>query len=108
MNEQRTIVMEPSLVDLLDALSRSGTLPIDCTELHAMVGVTHCFENDVMGTVIQDNINPIHKVEKSLLMLASTIFREPANALLLQDDRQLQQRLTASFPQLFLEPDQTE
>jgi hypothetical protein len=92
--------------DLLDALSRSGTLPIDCAELHVMVGVTHCFENDVMGTVIQDNINPIHKVEKSLLMLASTIFREPASSLLHDGDAQLQQRLTASFPQLFLESDQ--
>jgi hypothetical protein len=34
--------------DLLDAISRSGTLPIDCAELHVMIAVSHCFENDVM------------------------------------------------------------
>jgi hypothetical protein len=116
LTSAQTRILDPSNIqdetkkafDLLDALSRSGTLPIDCAELHVMVGVTHCFENDVMGTVIQDNINPIHKVEKSLLMLASTIFREPASALLHDGDTQLQQRLTASFPQLFLEADQQE
>lgn len=34
--------------DLLDAISRSGTLPIDCSELHVIIAVSHCFENDVM------------------------------------------------------------
>ena len=31
-----------------------------------LVAVTHGFDNDVMGTVLQDNINPIEKIEKSL------------------------------------------
>jgi hypothetical protein len=34
--------------DLLDAISRSGTLPIDCSELHVVIAVSHCFENTVM------------------------------------------------------------
>lgn len=59
--------------DLLDALSRSGTLSLDFAELHVLVAVTHSFENDVVGTVIQDNINPIEKVEKALMMVAGTI-----------------------------------
>lgn len=85
--------------DLLDAISRSGTLPIACAELHVIVAVSHCFDNDLMGTVIQDNINPIEKVERSSLMIASTIYGEPAPALV-KDAPELE-RLTASFPLLF-------
>jgi hypothetical protein len=59
--------------DLLDALSRSGSLPIACAELHVVLGVTHCFEKTVMGTVIEDNINPIEKVDASTMLIASTI-----------------------------------
>lgn len=84
--------------DLLDALSRSGTLPISCSELHVIMSVTHCFEKDVMGTVIQDNINPIEKLEMSTLLVASTIHGVPAN-MLVRDANELQ-RLTASFPAL--------
>merc|ERR1712087_724310 len=55
--------------DLLDALSRSGSLPIAYSELHVMVVVTHCFEKDVMSTVVCDNINPIEKLENRLFFL---------------------------------------
>jgi hypothetical protein len=85
--------------DLLDAISRSGTLPIACAELHVVVAVSHCFDNDLMGTIIQDNINPIEKLERSSLMLASTIHGEPAQKLL-EDEHDLE-RLTGSFPLLF-------
>jgi len=37
-----------SAIDLLDAISRSGTLPIECSELHVVIGLSHCFENDLM------------------------------------------------------------
>jgi hypothetical protein len=84
--------------DLLDALSRSGSLPISCSELHVIISVTHCFEKDVMGTVIQDNINPIEKLEMSTLLIASTLYGVPAS-LLVRDDSDWS-RLTASFPKL--------
>mmetsp|Transcript_15468 Transcript_15468/g.25783 ORF Transcript_15468/g.25783 Transcript_15468/m.25783 type:complete len:172 (+) Transcript_15468:2679-3194(+) len=84
--------------DLLDALSRSGVLPIAFAELHVIVAITHCFENDVMGTVIQDNANPIEKVEKSTLMVASIIHGEPAHQLI--GSAIHRQRLAASLPEL--------
>jgi len=83
--------------DLLDAITRSGTLPITCSELHVIVAVSHCFENDLMGTVIEDNINPIEKVEKSSLMIASRIHGVSVETLVKDADLQ---RLKVSFPEL--------
>ena len=45
--------------DLLDAVSRSGSLPLLAAELHVIMGVTHSFEDSVMETVIQKNMNPM-------------------------------------------------
>ena len=63
-------------MDLLTAISRSGSLPIVQSELHIVIAVSHCFQNDVVSTVIQDNINPIQKVEQSMLMLGSVIYEK--------------------------------
>jgi hypothetical protein len=72
-----------------------------CAELHVVVAVSHCFDNDLMGTIIQDNINPIEKVERSSLMIASTIYGEPVQTLI-EDEHDLE-RFTGSFPLLFAE-----
>merc|ERR1719295_610732 len=59
--------------DLLDAMSCSGSLPIDCATLHVIVAATHCFDETIINTIIQKNVNPIEKVERSTLIVASTI-----------------------------------
>ena len=86
--------------DLLDALSRSGTLPIASTELHVMVAATHCFDKSLLETVIQDNVNPIEKLERSALIVASAIHGEVATELL--NDGQ-HKRVMSSSPMLFAE-----
>jgi len=59
--------------DLLDALTKSGALSVDYASLHVVIAATHCFDKTLMNTVIQDNVNPIEKVERSSLIVASTI-----------------------------------
>lgn len=84
--------------DLLDALSRSGSLPIAYSELHVVIAVTHCFDKDVMSTVICDNVNPIEKLECSTLLLASAVHGVPARELI-ADSNELQ-RLEVALPLL--------
>jgi len=84
--------------DLLDALGRSGSLPIAYNELHVLVAVTHCFDKDVMSTVVCDNVNPIEKLECSTLLLASAVHGVPARELV-ADVCELR-RLEGSLPSL--------
>jgi len=59
--------------DLLDALTKSGSLTVEAAALHIVIAATHCFDKTLVNTIIQDNVNPIEKVERSALIMASTI-----------------------------------
>ena len=47
--------------DLLDALSKSGALPVEHASLHVIIAATHCFDKTLLDTVIQGNVNPIER-----------------------------------------------
>jgi hypothetical protein len=74
--------------DLLDALSRSGSLPIDCAELHVVMACTHNFTKSLIDTVVQDNVNPIEKVERSALILATTVHDKQPSELIKPEQRE--------------------
>lgn len=59
--------------DLLDALTRSGGLPIEGAQFHVVITTTHCFEKSLMDTLVKDNVNPIEKLEHSSTIMASVV-----------------------------------
>jgi hypothetical protein len=83
--------------DLLDALSKSGALPIDDASLHVVLAATHCFDKTLLETVIQDNVNPIEKVERSLMIVGTTIHGLSAAEMLAPGQHE---RFFATTPQL--------
>jgi hypothetical protein len=58
---------------LLDALTRSGGLMIDHAAFHVLIAGVHRFDESLMNTIIQKNKNPITSVERSYLLMASTL-----------------------------------
>jgi hypothetical protein len=87
--------------DLLDALTRSGAIPIEDAALHVVIGVNHSFDVSVMDSLVQENRNPIEHVERSHLILATSLFSQPAHALL--QSSQLQRVLEYSARNVVLE-----
>lgn len=83
--------------DLIDALSRSGALVIESASLHVVIAATHCFDKSLMDTIVRGNINPIERVERSALIMASTIHGLPVSEMV--PGSELQRVLTYS-PQL--------
>merc|ERR1711998_612542 len=50
--------------DLLDALSKSGSISLDAVDLHIVIASTHCFDKTVVDTVIQ-NKNILNLIKNS-------------------------------------------
>jgi len=100
LNAPEQVLEKNATYDLLDALTKSGVLPIDFASLHVVIAMTHCFDHTLMNTIIQDNVNPIEKVEKTSLIVAATIQgRKPEE---LVKEEQLS-RVSQFSPELFVE-----
>eukprot|EP01064_Diplonema_japonicum_P021011 TRINITY_DN3055_c0_g1_i1.p1 TRINITY_DN3055_c0_g1~~TRINITY_DN3055_c0_g1_i1.p1 ORF type:complete len:924 (+),score=285.24 TRINITY_DN3055_c0_g1_i1:65-2773(+) len=86
--------------DLLDALTKSGVLDINDASLHVIVTATHCFDKTLMDTVIQKSINPIEKIERSTLIVSTTIHDKPSEELVKPAQME---RVKTYSPKLFLQ-----
>merc|ERR1711974_17964 len=76
LGEEKQQLEKSKAFDLLDALSRSGALTIDAASFYVVVASTHCFDETLINTVIRGNVNPIERVERSALIICSTIHEE--------------------------------
>jgi len=84
--------------DLLDALSRSGTLMMDYAQLHVVVASAHCFGENLLNCVVKDNMNPIEKVERTEMIIATTFHEQPVDVLVKPEHLP---KLQAYSPSLF-------
>lgn len=98
-NDEQKMEKEAAF-DLLDALTKSGALALEHASLHVVVAATHCFEHTVTETAVQENVNPIEKVERSTLIMASTVHQQPTSSLI--NEAQLP-RVSAASPTLFIQ-----
>lgn len=46
---------------------------MDCAALHVVMSATHCFEDSLMDTVVRGNVNPIERVELTMLVMGTVI-----------------------------------
>ena len=75
--------------DLLDALTKSGCLVFNDGALHVITATTHCFSKTLINTLIQDNVNPIEKLEQTSLIVATTIHNCKSSAAINNDHERL-------------------
>ena len=84
--------------DLLDALTKSGALSVTDASLHVLVTATHIFDRSVLETLVQRDVNPLQKLQQSLLIMLTTLHGKPLDALVtLQEKGSLAQK----YPDLF-------
>jgi len=69
--------------DLLDAITRSGSLAVADAALHVIVAQTHMFSLSVLDCLVQQNVNPIDVMERGGLVVAQAIFGAPDEQALL-------------------------
>ena len=87
--------------DLLDALSRSGGLVIECSTVHSVLCVVHQFARSLVSTVIEGDINPIDKYERTAAIVASAVHGVSVEEVLRDEPGGALARVREQSPQLF-------
>eukprot|EP00808_Paulinella_micropora_P022190 g12445.t1 len=98
MSEKEQETHKKQAFDLLDALTRSGDIPLEHSDLHIILPVAHSFQQDLLDTLVKRNINPVEKVERSVCLLSGVVHRAPVSQLIAPGQAQ---RLQLEAPELF-------
>ena len=61
---------------------------LDHASLHVVLASTHSFDKSLVETVVQNNENPTDGVERSTLLIASTISNTPVADLIVESAEQ--------------------
>ena len=69
-----------------------------------VIAATHCFAKSVVDCVVQDSVNPIEKLEKSSLIVASAVHQQSVEQMI---NPQHLPRLRVTCPQFFQDEIQT-
>ena len=85
-------------MDLLDALSSSGALELDSCHVHVVMCATHCFDQTLLDVICRSNVNPIEVVERSALIMASTVHQLKPSELIEEEHKT---RLELYSPSMF-------
>ncbi|KAI8823110.1 uncharacterized protein EV422DRAFT_523423 [Fimicolochytrium jonesii] len=59
--------------DLLDALSRSGSIVMQDVVMHVVLAATHCFDQTMVEEVIRGNVDPVGVFGRSGVLVAATV-----------------------------------
>jgi hypothetical protein len=60
-------------IDLIDSLSKSGSVVLSDVSYHVVIASSYSFQQTLMATLIEKNINPITELKRSAFLIASVI-----------------------------------
>ena len=63
-------------------VENDSALPFENVQLHVVILHTHCFDKSLLHTVTRDNVNPIEKVERTQMIIASVVHGQPPRELI--------------------------
>jgi hypothetical protein len=85
-SEQKTQLAKA--LDLIDALTKSGDLPLSDCQVHIINASTQYFEDTLMDTLIKKNRNPIEPLERSTMILASFLHSAGVSELVNDEEKE--------------------
>ena len=73
--------------DLLDAITKSGALPLKCAEFHLLIATAHSFPQSIMCALARDNIDIVTSMNRTVMIAAATVLGVPVSELLTERAR---------------------